>query len=116
LGITRQVRGTVYTIIEGRLSYVCCPRNSPAIERLDAPAEGTPDDTASIHVRELECGSETLRIDTQLFNVQRELLTKITELARKNEPFSPASGDAQLLEGLLELTDTLSDMIQAGRS
>ena len=61
------------------------------------------------HFQEVECGSATLRIDTRLFRVQRKLLAKITDLARKNQPYTPTTGDGQLLEGLLELTDALFD-------
>ena len=50
----------------------------------------------------------------QLFHVQRELLTKIADLARKNQPYTPASGDEQLLDGLLEMTDALFDVAEAG--
>ncbi len=76
-----------------------------SIERLDAQGEVEPEKT----VRRLECGPDTLRIDMQLFRVQRELLTKITDLARKNQPYAPAAGDDQLLNGLLELTDAMLD-------
>ena len=85
-----------------------------SIARLDSLAEATPDNTAPHHVQKVECGSETLRIDTQLFHVQRELLTKIADLARKNQPYTPASGDEQLLDGLLEMTDALFDVAEAG--
>ena len=83
-----------------------------SIEPLDA--SDTPDNTAPHHVQAVECGSDTLRIDPRLFRVQRELLTKIADLARKNQPYVPASGDDRLLDGLLELTDALSDATEAG--
>ena len=78
-----------------------------SIRRLDAPAEVPP------HVREMECGSHVLRIDMRLFRSQRELLTKIADLARKGQSYLPASGDGLLLEGLLELTDALFDAAEA---
>jgi hypothetical protein len=73
-----------------------------SIRRLDVPA-------ASPHVRELECGSHVLRIDMRLFRSQRELLTKVVDLARNGQPYSPGPEDGPLLEGLLELTDALFD-------
>ena len=83
-----------------------------SIEPLDA--SDTPDDTAPQQVQVVEVRSDTLRIDPQLFRVQRELLTKIADLARKNQPYVPASGDNRLLDGILELTDALSDANEAG--
>jgi hypothetical protein len=68
------------------------------------------------HVHLVECGSEALRIDMKLLRVQRELLAKVVDLARKSLPYTPTSGDARLLDGLLELTDTVYDMTQAGSS
>jgi hypothetical protein len=79
-----------------------------SIERM-MDASATPNNTAPHHVQTVECGTDTLRIDVELFRVQRELLTKIADLARKNRPYTPASGDDRLLNGLLELTDALLD-------
>jgi hypothetical protein len=73
-----------------------------SVRRLDATA-------ASPDVREMECGSHVLRIDVRLFRSQRELLTKIADLARKGQPYSPDPEDGPLLDGLLELTDALFD-------
>ena len=87
-----------------------------SIEQLDAPENSTPDNTPTHHVQEVEVGPDSLHIDVQLFRVQRELLTRITDLARKNQPYVPASGDDRLLDGLLELTDALSDAAEAGGS
>jgi hypothetical protein len=84
-----------------------------SIKRVDAPAEATPE--TPHQVQEVECGSDTLRIDVQLFRAQRELLTKITDLARNNRPYTPESEDERLLEGLLELTDALFDAAETGR-
>jgi len=50
-----------------------------------------------------------LRIDGQLFEIQRQLLVRITDLARRNVAYAPTPGDEDLLEGLLELTDALAD-------
>jgi hypothetical protein len=79
-----------------------------SIRRLDAPAEVPP------HVREMECGSHVLHIDMRLFRSQRELLTRITDLARKGQPYSLGPEDGLLLEGLLELTDALFDATETG--
>ena len=78
-----------------------------SIEPLDAAGEVVPE--APRRVREVQCGPDMLRIDPKLFCGQRELLTKIADLAGKNEPYVPASGDDRLLNGLLELTDALWD-------
>jgi hypothetical protein len=51
----------------------------------------------------------TLHIDGELFRVQRELLTKIADLARQKQPYSPMPGDEVLLDGLVELTDAIAD-------
>ena len=48
------------------------------------------------------------------FRVQRELLTKIADLARQDRPYVPESGDEGLLDGLLELTDALLDAAEEG--
>jgi hypothetical protein len=87
-----------------------------SIEPLDATLEedGTPDNTAPPPVQKVKSDSDALRIDTELFRVQRELLTKIVDLARKNQPYTPAAGDEQLLDGLLELTDALFDSTETG--
>ena len=84
-----------------------------SIELLDAAGDVVQEDTAPRHVQTVECGLDTLRIDMQLFYAQRELLTKITDLARNNRPYMPAAGDEQLLNGLLELTDAVSDATEA---
>jgi len=51
----------------------------------------------------------TLHIDGQAFRSQRELLTKIADLARQKRPYSPMPGDEVLLDGLVELTDVIAD-------
>ena len=51
----------------------------------------------------------TVDIDTRLFAAQRQLLLRITDLARRNLPYTAAPGDKDLLDGLLELTDALAD-------
>ena len=78
-----------------------------SIEPLDAAGEVVPEPTVWRDVQEVDRGP--LRIDMQLFHAQRELLTKIADLARKSQPYTPALGDEQILDGLLELTDALSD-------
>lgn len=85
-----------------------CADSPYSIEQLDTPENSTPDNTH--HVQEVD----SLHIDAHLFRVQRELLTRITDLARKNQPYVPASGDELLLDGLLELTDALVDAAEAG--
>jgi hypothetical protein len=77
-----------------------------SVRRLDATA-------ASPDVREMECGSHVLRIDMRLFRSQRELLTRIADLARQGQPYSPGPEDGPLLDGLLELTDALYDAAEA---
>lgn len=51
----------------------------------------------------------TLHIDGQTFRAQRELLTKIVDLAQQKRPYEPAPGDEVLLDGLMELTDAIAD-------
>jgi hypothetical protein len=51
-----------------------------------------------------------LRIDLTLFVRQRSLLTKITDLLRRKQPYVPADDDGDLLAGLLELTDAIYDL------
>ena len=70
--------------------------------------------TTDPHLREVQCGAQTLRIDMPRFRAQRELLTKIADLARQKRPYEPASGDEGLLDGLLELTDALLDAAEEG--
>ena len=48
-------------------------------------------------------------INGPLFRNQRLLLMKIADLARKKQPYEPASGDEDLLEGLINLTDDIAD-------
>ena len=50
-----------------------------------------------------------LDLDGKLFRAQRGLLLKIADLARRKEPYEPAPGDDDLLEGLLGLTDAIAD-------
>jgi hypothetical protein len=82
-----------------------------SIEEPNASVAGTMDGSEPQQVVEIH--SDTLRIDLQLFRGQRELLTKIADLAGKNQPYTPEAGDEQLLDGLLELTDALFDTTEA---
>jgi hypothetical protein len=50
-----------------------------------------------------------LRIEGPLFRTQRQLLTNIMDLAQRQQPYASAPGDEGLLEGLVELTDTMAD-------
>ena len=50
-----------------------------------------------------------LSLDGELFRSQRELLLRIADLARRQQPYEPAPGDDRLLEGLLGLTDAIAD-------
>jgi hypothetical protein len=50
-----------------------------------------------------------LHLDGGLFRAQRELLLKIADLARRKQPYEPAPGDDDLLEGLAGLTDAIAD-------
>jgi hypothetical protein len=50
-----------------------------------------------------------LRLDGGAFRAQRELLTKIADLIGRGQPYEPAPGDEELLDGLLELTDAIAD-------
>ena len=53
----------------------------------------------------------SLRIDLPLFGRQRSLLTQITDLLRRKQPYVPADDDGDLLAGLLELTDAIYDLV-----
>jgi hypothetical protein len=50
-----------------------------------------------------------LRLDGPAFRTQRELLLRIADLARRGLPYTPASDDENLLEGLAALTDVIAD-------
>ena len=50
-----------------------------------------------------------LRLDGAAFRAQRELLTRIADLAHHGQPYEPVCGDEELLDGLLELTDAIAD-------
>ncbi|MGO8750593.1 MAG: hypothetical protein ACLQNE_31985 [Thermoguttaceae bacterium] len=50
-----------------------------------------------------------LHLDGHLFRVQRELLLKIADHARRKQPYEPVPGDENLLDGLVELTDEIAD-------
>jgi len=50
-----------------------------------------------------------LRLDGQAFRAQRELLLKVADLARQGQPYEPAPGDDEVLEGLAALTDEIAD-------
>jgi len=49
------------------------------------------------------------KINGPLFRNQRLLLLKIADLAQKKQPYMPAAGDDDLLEGLVNLTDDIAD-------
>lgn len=51
----------------------------------------------------------SLHVDGPLFRAQRELLLRIADHAKREQPYEPASGDERLLEGLLNLTESLAD-------
>jgi len=48
-------------------------------------------------------------INGPLFRNQRLLLLKIADLAQKKQPYLPAAGDDDLLDGLVNLTDDIAD-------
>jgi hypothetical protein len=48
-------------------------------------------------------------INGPLFRNQRLLLLKLADLAEKKQPYKPALGDEDLLEGLINLTDDIAD-------
>ena len=50
-----------------------------------------------------------LRLDGKLFRQQRELLMRLVALVHGKRAYTPKPGDEALLEGLLSLTDGLSD-------
>ena len=50
-----------------------------------------------------------LTIDGLTFRQQRELLLKLHGLAGGGVPYLPASGDQELIEGLIGLTDEMAD-------
>jgi hypothetical protein len=50
-----------------------------------------------------------LNIDGPAFRAQRQLLLRIADAVRRKQPYEPAPGDDDLLEGLLGLTDAVAD-------
>ena len=54
-----------------------------------------------------------LDLDGHLLRSQRELLWKLSCNAHEQKLVAFASGDADLLEGLIQLTDTLADRLDA---
>jgi hypothetical protein len=50
-----------------------------------------------------------LNLDGPAFRSQRELLLRITDFAHRKQPYKPAPGDVDLLEGLVGLTDSIAD-------
>ena len=50
-----------------------------------------------------------LNLDGPAFRAQRELLLRIADVARRGQPYEPARGDGELLEGLVVLTDAIAD-------
>ncbi len=48
-------------------------------------------------------------INGPLFRNQRKLLMKIADLAQHKQPYLPAAGDSDLLEGLINLADDIAD-------
>jgi hypothetical protein len=50
-----------------------------------------------------------LTIDGPLLDRQREVLLRVTDLAQREVAYTPTSGEDELLNGLLELTDALAD-------
>jgi hypothetical protein len=48
-------------------------------------------------------------IDGPLFRRQRELLMRLAAVVRGKQAYKPKSGDGDLLEGLLSLTDEIAD-------
>jgi hypothetical protein len=53
--------------------------------------------------------SYILDIDGPLFCQQRELLGRIANLIGRQHRYNPLPGDADLLSGLVELTDAIAD-------
>ena len=49
-----------------------------------------------------------LNLDGGAFRAQRELLLRIADLACRKQPYEPAPGDRELLEGLVALTDKIA--------
>jgi hypothetical protein len=50
-----------------------------------------------------------LAIDGPLFRLQRQMLLRLADPVHQGLPFNPSAGDAELLEGLLQLTDEIAD-------
>ncbi len=50
-----------------------------------------------------------LDIDGQAFRAEREMLLRLADHARRKQPWQPAPGDGELLEGLAALTDEIAD-------
>ena len=61
------------------------------------------------HKQSLDTHPYHLTIDGPAFRQQRELLQRLRGFAAAKMPYWPAPGEAELLEGLIELTDELAD-------
>jgi hypothetical protein len=51
-------------------------------------------------------------LDGPRFRSQRQLLLRLADCLRQGAAYSPAGGDLELLEGLIELTDEIADQAQ----
>jgi hypothetical protein len=82
------------------------------VEPLEKPAEPVGalplDDSVPQPSQHADQRSYWLRLDMPLFQRQQELLNTITDLARHGKLYVPAPGDAELLNGLLEVTDAVA--------
>jgi hypothetical protein len=50
-----------------------------------------------------------LNLDGPAFRAQRRLLLRIADAVHRKQPYEPAPGDDDLLEGLIGLTDAVAD-------
>lgn len=74
----------------------------PVCGKCDCDMELQPEEVATTR-------QYTLTIDGKTFRAQRELLIAIVNLAQQKQPYSPQTGDDELLEGLVNLTDAIAD-------
>jgi hypothetical protein len=71
-------------------------------------AEGTSRKRATVPVRD-HSQAYRLKIDGPLFRSQRQMLLQLAERVRQGLAYTPSPGDAELLEGLIQLTDEIAD-------
>jgi hypothetical protein len=71
-------------------------------------AESTPRKRATEPIGERH-QAYRLKIDGTLFRSQRQMLLRLAERVRQGLAYTPSPGDAEILEGLVQLTDEIAD-------